>query len=664
MGTRAFDDFDEIDKLLDESAEEYYTIGESNISDDVFDQLARESGRSKVGFISEMNEEDLPLHMGSLKYTKDPAHKFFDWLHSVITDKLDGIAILLEFTSGVLTGAWKRGDHDKGLNVTMHMQLCQCPTQFDIMHMEPGRLEALMGVDVFSEGFKCYAKCEAVVSQAIFMRKWHRDVIGKDGFASPRSFVAGLMARKTVCAGLNDIDIVCHDFVDSNDEVFGTSWIHSIKAYSGLSKGAVVNYQPVRSSLDILFETRKEKSIYDLDGLVVKYNQAIDRENSEWSNGCPGYAMAFKGPDEDAVTTITSIFYDVGRTGSINPVIWYEPVMLLGTECKKATGHNQSYMEEHGIGEGAKIVVSKHGTVIPNHDSTIIKVQVQELEMCPSCFGSITKVGDDYYCDRAVADIEGDSLIGCRDSFVQRLDYCYKMLGLEDVATATWTSWSQYTTNLYFSRDITVLTPFKLSEAEWCRIDGLGQVSALNIWRQLLDIRKSVIPIYKFVTALGYPGLGEDTLFRILKAIPDLFHRKVITHDIENRLKAIKQIGPETVAILKKYFYQIKKYFEEYETYYQIEEWGSPTGVEISSKKLEGVVYYFTGFRDIELKHFVERHSAIVRKGYSKREVTCLVRFDSSYVSNKVKGAELIESQEIITCGELIKRMISIGYEV
>lgn len=659
------DDIADMEKLLDDSADQYYQTGEGTIPDDAYDQLSAAAERTKIGFTSEMNEEELPLHMGSLKYTKDNKHKFFlNKLHQTATDKLDGIAIELEFTAGILTGAWKRGDHDHGMNVTDHMRVCRCPTELKLEPDVPNRARLLyiLGADIFEAGVKSYAKCEAVIPKAVFKRKWSKDVLGKDkGFASPRSFVAGMMAKKKLAAGLKDIDIVCHDFVDVDDNIFGDYWTHSITAFESVSKGKIVWFQCGSPDPAIVFERRKEKSIYDLDGLVYKLEHTKDRRASEWVSGCPGYAMAFKGPDESAVTTVTDITHDVGRTGVLNPVIWYEPVMLLGTECRKATGHNQTYLEDHYLGPGAVIVISKHGTVIPNHDNTVQQAPTTSIiKMCPGCGSVVVREGDEFYCMNAMGWIVGENS-PCKWTAIRRLDYCYKKLGLEDAGESTWELWYD-AFGEEFDPQWLMIAPFSTLLSGWEKA-GVGKKTATSLITQLNDVRMRVLPLHIFVTALGFPGLGEDTTYRVLKALPDLFHRQYITPDIENRLKAIKQVGPETVETLKKYFFQVKNIITVFEERLQIEEWGSATGTSIQSNKLEGVVYYFTGFRDTELKHFIERHSGVIRKGFSKREVTCVVRADIGYMSNKVKDAEA-SGTELIIHATLVERMVKIGYEV
>ena len=51
--------------------------------------------------------------------------------------------------------------------------------------------------------------------------------------------------------------------------------------------------------------------------------------------------MAYKFAAESAITRLTDIELQVGRTGVVTPVARLEPVVLLGTTVARATLHNQ-----------------------------------------------------------------------------------------------------------------------------------------------------------------------------------------------------------------------------------------------------------------------------------------------------------------------------------
>lgn len=651
-----------VDDLLAKAEVDYYTKGESDLTDSEYNQLRESSGRKSIGFKSELNEEELPLEMGSLKYTKDSSDKFFGRPGLLYTDKLDGIAILLQYTGGKLTGAWKRGDHSAGARVDDHIKHCSCA--LDLCFTGGSEFEHVLGdvEKVTAPGAIVYAKCEAVISRAIFACNWSNKVL-KDGYASPRSFVAGMLSRLVLSKGLRDIDIVCHDFVTEDDTPVCSTVSGSLAFYKQLGGKHIVRAElEPGGSIDNYFDDRKEHSLYDLDGLVLKIDRRDLRAETSWSSGCPGYAKAFKGPDEEAVVTVDSIQYAVGRTAVVTPVAWFEPVSLLNTECRKVTGHSQAYLEEHGINSGSIISVSKHGTVIPNHDKTILRQSPPIILRCPSCQSKLERVGDHLVCSLGQENLMGHGRWVCPDMFCKRLEYFYKTLGLENVAFSTWMNWYTYMYEVNGSEPNSLLEPFGTCPAEWLSVEGISDGSMSSITKGLRSILLHPIKLSTFVIALGFPNLGADTIDRMLRAIPDLFLREKLTPDIEAKLKGTKQIGPETVEVVRRFFLPIKMYIKEMETFYLEVEWESVTGAAITSNKLSCNVYYFTGFRDPELRLFIERNGGIVRKGYSKKEVTCVVRSSDSYVSNKVTSA-FESGQEVITHQQLLTNMKELGYE-
>lgn len=80
----------------------------------------------------------------------------------------------------------------------------------------------------------------------------------------------------------------------------------------------------------------------------------------------PRWAVAWKYRAERAETKLNAISIQVGRTGAVTPVAELEPIEnLSGTEVKRATLHNESYIREKDIRVGDTVVVEKAGEIIP-----------------------------------------------------------------------------------------------------------------------------------------------------------------------------------------------------------------------------------------------------------------------------------------------------------
>jgi len=108
-----------------------YELGEPEVTDDYYDhykrllQQLRPNSKflKKIGNKPKKNVEKLPFILGSLlNKFEDDINSYLDKIDNnsgfTLSFKLDGVAILCEYTDGQLTGAWLRGDHITGENIT------------------------------------------------------------------------------------------------------------------------------------------------------------------------------------------------------------------------------------------------------------------------------------------------------------------------------------------------------------------------------------------------------------------------------------------------------------------------------------------------------------------------------------------------------------------
>lgn len=116
------------------------------------------------------------------------------------------------------------------------------------------------------------------------------------------------------------------------------------------------------ASLGSLLAKRRAASRYDIDGLVVEAAgvHVLTARN-------PKYAIAFKDPSAAEVheTTVTSVEWNLTKSGNLVPVAMFEPVHIGGTTIRRASAHNARRVVEWGIGKGAIIEVVRAGDVIP-----------------------------------------------------------------------------------------------------------------------------------------------------------------------------------------------------------------------------------------------------------------------------------------------------------
>ena len=113
---------------------------------------------------------------------------------------------------------------------------------------------------------------------------------------------------------------------------------------------------------------RKDKSIYDIDGIIITFNQINIRNKS----GNPKYSFAFKMDLEFAITKVIQVEWNASKHGKLKPLAHIEPVYLCGTKNSKVlTGNNADFIKKNKIGPGAIVKIIKGGEIIPKIEEVI-----------------------------------------------------------------------------------------------------------------------------------------------------------------------------------------------------------------------------------------------------------------------------------------------------
>lgn len=133
---------------------------------------------------------------------------------------------------------------------------------------------------------------------------------------------------------------------------------------------------------------------FEADGVVVKpTNEVAMLESMGSTSHHPLSQAAWKYPAQQAVSTVRSIEFTVGRTGRITPVAVFDPTPLDGTIVSKASLHNMNHLSNLDVRVGSTVIFEKANEIIPQIVSVVSSPENSESipvpSSCPVCATSL-----------------------------------------------------------------------------------------------------------------------------------------------------------------------------------------------------------------------------------------------------------------------------------
>jgi DNA ligase (NAD+) len=150
------------------------------------------------------------------------------------------------------------------------------------------------------------------------------------------------------------------------------------------------NIEEIFSFINTMNEARQELP-FDIDGVVIKVNSLRQQKELGYTAKSPRWAIAYKFKAERVATRLSSIDYQVGRTGAVTPVANLQPVLLAGTIVKRASLHNEDIITSLDIRIGDLVYVEKGGEIIPKIVGVDLEARTSGSEpvvfarTCPEC---------------------------------------------------------------------------------------------------------------------------------------------------------------------------------------------------------------------------------------------------------------------------------------
>ncbi|WCL49590.1 NAD-dependent DNA ligase LigA [Leptospira sp. GIMC2001] len=301
--------------------------------------------------------------------------------------KIDGASIVLYYNQGILTNAVTRGSGGVGDDVTDNIKTIESI---------PHKLSSKINLYVRGEVFMNFSDFD----------DFNEEYGGR--FANPRNLTAGSIKHKYASeVAKRPLRLFVYDafFPDGRGKIVTNSLaLQKLKDFKlPLAPDSIIVSGSKLSKTVESFRKKKDSMGFPIDGLVIKLDDLRKRDALGETSHSPRWARAYKFDALIQETTIEEIIPQVGRTGKITPRARVKPVKLAGTTVTYATLHNQDYINELGVGIGAKVRISKRGEIIPAVEEVVepgLQGIFQLPKKCPSCKSILSKVDEsvDLFC--------------------------------------------------------------------------------------------------------------------------------------------------------------------------------------------------------------------------------------------------------------------------
>lgn len=390
--------------------------------------------------------------------------------------KIDGMNVELIYVDGTLERAVSRGDGLTGDDIT---------EQSKLMVGVPSNISRLGMVNIRGEAY-------------IPLSRFNPDGEHK----SPRNLAVGTLRSKTPSdVAERGVHFMAWDIMD--DTLTGMKKIITLKelGFKTADQGPLeISY------LETLYKSitdDRTKFDFEMDGLVMKYDDVTDRQSAGETSHHPKWLIALKFPSTETTTVIEKIDWQVGRTGKVTPVATVTPIELAGATITRATLHNAKFVFDHAVAIGATVSIIRSGDVIPkildvverSNNNVIIPAN------CPICDAKLDYDGTTLFCRNK----------DCGDIALRKIEHFVKTVGIDQIGpSAIQKLWDGGK----------VRYPFHLYTLESTYLERELGANGLKMYKNIQNAK--TIPMDVFLASLGIRSLGHSVSRDLVDGIDDV----------------------------------------------------------------------------------------------------------------------------------------------
>ncbi len=410
--------------------------------------------------------------------------------------KFDGLAANLRYEHGVLVSAATRGDGVVGEDVTQNVRT---------IRTVPLRIEGAPEILEVRGEVIMHKKDFAAINEVLAGR-------GEKRFVNPRNAAAGSLRQlDSRITASRPLHFYAYGLGECSDPAFADSMSGLLEKFRALGLPVAAERRTVQGAAALADFHRhvaeiRESLPFEIDGVVYKVNDFALQRDLGFVAREPRWACAHKYPPQEALSIVTAIDVQVGRTGRVTPVARLEPVFVGGVTVSNATLHNEEHIAELGLMIGDTVVVRRAGDVIPE----IVRVLPERRpadarafrmpEHCPVCGSAVVR-------DEEEKDSRCTGGLVCPAQMKLSLVHfaSRRAMGIDGLG-------EKIVELLVDSESVSVKSPadlYALTVEQLLKIERMGAKSASNLVEAISASRSTTLA--RFVFALGIRHVGEAT---------------------------------------------------------------------------------------------------------------------------------------------------------
>ncbi|WP_445430113.1 NAD-dependent DNA ligase LigA [Bacillus atrophaeus] len=404
---------EDLRSTINQYSYEYYTLDEPSVPDSEYDKLMQELldleeehpdlrtpdsptqrvGGAVIDAFQKVRHGTPMLSLGNA-FNAEDLRDFDRRVCQAVGDdvaynvelKIDGLAVSLRYEDGYFVRGATRGDGTTGEDITENLKT---------IRNIPLKMKRNLSIEVRGEAYMPKRSFEALNEERLKKEE--------EPFANPRNAAAGSLRQlDPKIAAKRNLDIFVYSIAELDEmgvdtQSQGLDFLDEIGFKTNQERKKCGTIDEVIDMIEEL-QAKRADLPYEIDGIVVKVDSLDQQEELGFTAKSPRWAIAYKFPAEEVVTTLLDIELNVGRTGVITPTAVLEPVKVAGTTVQRASLHNEDLIREKDIRILDKVVIKKAGDIIPEVVNVLTEQrtgQEKEFNMpttCPECGSELVRI--------------------------------------------------------------------------------------------------------------------------------------------------------------------------------------------------------------------------------------------------------------------------------